>query len=491
MPYLIRLEVFNNQELRLVRVPAASGRKKVRDEDEDQLQSLSTTAGTSAPQYGAGGSDPSSSGSENLLLVSSQEFVKRSHSDLAERKYGRAARESLRRIGRTAEVFDEVPGHWQFVTVTFPTESIEGQTAIAKNTPWIVQQVKNYVRKFARGPETYFYCWEKQKRGTLHLHYCAHLPTAHADGFRTKALKLWFSDVLVRFRRKFGINVGVGRYGVDWSDKPHFLRVETQAVEKSIGRYLAKYVSKGASKNSESDTLCPSPRRWTGASVNLKDLMKSLTRKESVIETGFVSAKSRFDGLMAKLRLMHPSAKVFYNSLTDCDGETLSMFKVYPCQRFKRFTIMSRVKLVRSIKDRKAELLVRLSVLPSPPRPVPLTMIGSRSRKQQLKALTDYFGLWREAVCRHSLVQSSLPVMRSELTALMVSWKSDFLRLAFCLSWEERLKTSKLIEDCCTILSILYEHADQAGEIVSFYHWIASPPEPSEETSESTQIAFF
>lgn len=348
MAYQILSQIFAKREIRVVRVPLSRGcpakKTAVPGVSECPPEQLSTLA----PQYGAGGSVPSSS-DDSTPLVSTLEIVQRSDSGLAGTKFGRAAREKLRRVGVAAEFLDPNPSNYWFLTVTYPTESLSGQSAISLNSGWIVKQLKNYLRRYESGDSTYFYAWERQGRGTLHLHFCAYLPSAASMGFSDSVFARWCQSHVHALSDRCGVNLWVGRGGNDWSSTPWILRSDAQKVRASVSRYLSKYVGKDAGRRSEAPSGFPAPRRWWGASQNLHEKVGELTVTFRELHQGYLSASNRFSELKAKLMLFFPAGVAFYNRLCDCDGESISLFKGVACLRLESFMKELQSRCKRSV----------------------------------------------------------------------------------------------------------------------------------------------
>lgn len=352
MAYQILHQLFNGSEFRMVRHPLSSGRKKEGDRalDHDGTNQPNHPD-TSAPQYGAGGSAPSSPESESAPLDSTQEIVLRSDSDLAATIFGRNAREKVRRCGVAAENMHPDKENWWFLTLTYPCGHIEGMAAIARESGRTVKDLKNWLRQFENGETTNFYVWEKQKRGTLHLHFACYLPEAGSRGFCQERFKLWAIAHIRSLSARTGCNLWVSGRGTDWAKTPEVLQAYAQPVRDGVGRYLAKYVSKNATKKTVESTRFPSPRRWWGASQNLHEKVKELTVVYKELHTSYLSATNRFSILMSKMKLTHPSGQWYYNRLEDCDGETFSLFKVSPCRRLTQFMNTLRRRSQRLMQD--------------------------------------------------------------------------------------------------------------------------------------------
>lgn len=338
MAYRIVTQLFAERELRIVRVPLSSGAPKKNPPPEGNIPEPSDDAITYAPQYGGGGG-PLSMGisTHPETLDSTLEFTQRSDSELRNRTYSRKAREKMRRVGYAAEYLYPVVADWWFLTITYPTEDPECCNAIADNSDWIVKELKNYLRKYETEETAFLYCWERQKRGTLHLHYGVYLPAARSLGFSGEVFHRWAQAHVHKLAARTGKPIWVSRWGFDWSTRPEKLQAYAQPVEKSIARYLSKYVSKKSGKHSLDWATLSAPKRWTGYSRNLHKKVEELTIESRKDYSNYQTARNSFENTMAKLRLFHPNSVVYYNRLSNCDGETFSLFKEQPCQRLREY----------------------------------------------------------------------------------------------------------------------------------------------------------
>jgi len=337
LAYQILTELFADRELRIVRHPVGRAGHKKEQPIQSGSSGLDELSDTLAPQYGAGGAGPSMPEGLKNPLDSTREIVKRSHSDLATTKFTRKAREKLRRAGVACESVDQENRNWVFLTLTYPTESPEGMRAIAENAGWTVKALKNWLQKFKSTTGNYFYVWERQKRGTLHLHYCVHIPGPGDRRICLAEFQQWSVSHLHKLTAKSGVNVWVNKWGRDWSKNPSSLQAVAQEVQKSVSRYLAKYTSKDAGKNAALTQKYPGPARWWSVSQKLHESVEKLTKATRRRFESFTSAKSWFTVNVSKLIATHPAGVHYQSSLPECEGESYSMFKVLPCPRLRRF----------------------------------------------------------------------------------------------------------------------------------------------------------
>lgn len=158
-----------------------------------------------------------------------------------------------------------------FVTFTLPGSTESAYSALSRYSGFVTNRVLQGIRDDSR-VENWFYVWEVQKRGALHLHLCIR--------FRTQDDWLCLADIL--YDRWYSALEDVGqREGIclfEHSDggkctARRFWRYDYQLVRKSVGGYLSKYVSKGCEKGTTPEPTKAVqryyPRRWWGMSRNL------------------------------------------------------------------------------------------------------------------------------------------------------------------------------------------------------------------------------
>lgn len=158
-------------------------------------------------------------------------------------KFGRRARRTVRQAGA---LFDTATkGTVVFLTGTLPGSTDEAVRALAAWSGWVVQTIKQWCRDTVDGAE-YFGVWEYQKRGALHLHLCVKCPS-QADAI--KIMRAWKSRwilVLDGVNARAGVDVYRRNVSQTWRERKWIVRTDAQIVEKSVARYLSKYLSKGS-----------------------------------------------------------------------------------------------------------------------------------------------------------------------------------------------------------------------------------------------------
>ena len=198
--------------------------------------------------------------------------------------FGLNGKRKLIRQGAAMET--EAPPHeCLFLTGTLPGSTEDSFKAIAAWSAYIVHRLKSWIGNYA--PQKYdFYCWEYQRRGALHLHYCVWIPD---NTFRTVVLDKfheWWVQILHRVGEFSNTDLFRKNSGKTWLGDTAKVRAVAEVCRKSPARYLAKYLSKSAAP-ARGPSRAFSPSRWWGTSRPLKALCDSLTQTIEIIEGGY------------------------------------------------------------------------------------------------------------------------------------------------------------------------------------------------------------
>lgn len=132
-----------------------------------------------------------------------------------------------------------------FLTGTLPGSTDEAQAALAAWSGWVVQTVCQWLRDTVETPQ-FFGVWEYQKRGALHVHLCCRV---QSEQEAAKLKQLWkgrWLKVLDGVGHRSGVDMYARRDGGTWADTKWVTKTDAQTVEKSVARYLGKYLSKGS-----------------------------------------------------------------------------------------------------------------------------------------------------------------------------------------------------------------------------------------------------
>lgn len=164
------------------------------------------------------------------------------------------------------------------VTCTLPGSTRDSMRLLAENTGWIMNELTQIIRRAKC--KYWFYVWELQKRGALHLHLLIASPAGSMENLALKLQSRWW-QLLTSISCKTGRDVFARKTGGTWFGKSHRWQSHIAPIQKSVAAYFSKYAGKGRSPSSKSSTsnqpFCPS--RWWGCSTEIKEQIKLHRRK--------------------------------------------------------------------------------------------------------------------------------------------------------------------------------------------------------------------
>lgn len=171
--------------------------------------------------------------------------------------FGRRAKKVVRCAGA---VLDRAPlSRLVFLTGTLPGSTPESFKALAAWSGWVVQTLLQWVRD-TTGDTRCFGVWEYQRRGALHLHMCVECPTAELAAEIRRKWKARWIRILDGVAARAKVDVYRRDLHHTWCQRKWLTRTDAQIVQKSVGSYLSKYLSKGSSANRRLTAFPPS--RW-------------------------------------------------------------------------------------------------------------------------------------------------------------------------------------------------------------------------------------
>jgi hypothetical protein len=207
------------------------------------------------------------------------------------------------------------------VTLTLPANTHQAFTALAAHTGYAINRLFQPIRRKYGEMCHWFFVWEYQRRGALHLHICIYHPD-ECEG-------LWICAQLIEQWHKILIDIS------NLSDACLFTRKNkrecisrhkhqhhTAPIQKDVGAYFAKYAGKEESKNNWYCQKYPVSRFW-GSSKAVKALVKahSLEYSFDYCSEEIESEKkfqSIIENIIEKLSIVSSSA---YDFLIQLKGE--------------------------------------------------------------------------------------------------------------------------------------------------------------------------
>jgi len=214
------------------------------------------------------------------------------------------AREAIRCAGA---VMDEWYGRQVlFVTLTLPGSTMDALQQLGRWSGYAMSRLRQHIRDNCESAGV-IAVWEWQGRGALHLH----LAVGHSDKRALDRVFLqfreWWCRLLVRIGTLARCDMFQDEYGESLCFDWHKTRQDVQWAEKTVGRYLSKYISKKASKDIEGSLVWP--LSWWGMSNNLRHEVacRRLVAESPPLEVR--DAQEIYEALVARLREGNP--KVF------------------------------------------------------------------------------------------------------------------------------------------------------------------------------------
>lgn len=181
-------------------------------------------------------------------------------------KFGRNARHRLLEAG--AVIDQEFGTNCYEVTLTVPGSLREAFMVVANYSGWLCDRLLREVR---RTPETqhWFYCWEWQKRGALHLHFA--IAGSSLPDVKKVAQKLeydWF-ELLLELGEKTNVDLFRKNRNFTWRNRPEKWQSHVSPIRKSCAAYFSKYAGKSTNTQPRAG-FSFFPARWWGSSRAIK-----------------------------------------------------------------------------------------------------------------------------------------------------------------------------------------------------------------------------
>lgn len=214
------------------------------------------------------------------------------------KKFTLNAKQKILEAGSVVDMHTEKGSQYE-LTLTVPGSGVDVYDAVARYSGYIVNRMTQVIRRLeAKGvPVYWFFVWEHQKRGALHMHWCIAVPgyPMVADYLCRQLRAKWF-NLLHELSEKTHIDLFKKRgFSGTWRNNPEMWQSNIAPVRKSVAAYFSKYLSKNCEtsrfnrdrrekraalrKNNTNNvglarvvSLCPS--RYWGCGYRVKHLCK-------------------------------------------------------------------------------------------------------------------------------------------------------------------------------------------------------------------------
>lgn len=204
--------------------------------------------------------------------------------------FGIKARRTILRGGGALDTIDSKPYHYVMLTGTIPGSTPQCFAAMACYSSYVVHRLGDWVRYHAKNAH-WFYSWELQNRGALHIHWCVHVPDTYT---RCKILFTFWDEwkaTMDSISEMSGTDMWRKNEHYSHSTNKGVLQADAAQCYKSVAAYVAGYTSGNGDKHSKDKESPYYPSRWWGMSRSLTALLKSLTEKVSSEHNGYREAR--------------------------------------------------------------------------------------------------------------------------------------------------------------------------------------------------------
>lgn len=185
------------------------------------------------------------------------------------------ARRTLLEAGAVTERWTKSPNRNVLVTLTLPGDNSDTRDRFPQFAGYVVNRLLQVIRRI-RQNVVWFFAWELQGRGVLHLHMALSSPesgVALRAGHRVK-------EVWERVIKELSANGKLdtcsnAKRGLCWL--PQYWQNRVEVCRKSLGAYLSKYISKQKSKpgfSEDKTSTHVSLGQWWGISRRLLGMVK-------------------------------------------------------------------------------------------------------------------------------------------------------------------------------------------------------------------------
>jgi len=193
--------------------------------------------------------------------------------------FGAKQGQKIREAGAAIDLLmKEQGGGARIVTLTLVGDTKEAFECLAANSGYVINRLFQIVRRKFDGCKNWFFVWEYQKRGALHLHIC--IQHEHSNTCAKMGVYLvqqWYK-VLQDIEDKTGVDMFVRRDKKTYTPRQKW-QSRNEPMRKSAGGYFSKYASKASNKKERNHIYHLAskypPSRFWGSSQSVKIIVKS------------------------------------------------------------------------------------------------------------------------------------------------------------------------------------------------------------------------
>lgn len=166
------------------------------------------------------------------------------------------------------------------LTCTIPGSTSEAFRTVADWSGWIVNRLLQTLRNRKQNC-SWFYVWERQKRGALHIHFAIGSSTLTEAVLLASQLECKWFDLLLELKDKTNVDTFKKDECWTWRNLPQNWQSHVAPIYKSVAAYFSKYAGK-SSNSANSGGAEYFPARWWGSSTSIKRGIENERAKISI-----------------------------------------------------------------------------------------------------------------------------------------------------------------------------------------------------------------
>jgi hypothetical protein len=224
------------------------------------------------------------------------------------KNFGHRAGQKIRECGAMMDKLAPTPEYCRVITLTLAGDTPEAFEAIAKYSGYAVNRIFQPIRRIDGDDVAWFFVWEYQKRGALHLHIALFHPDKAVSKECGDTVIIKWIEVLKDIQERSGVDMFVRRDRKSYASPENYQNVN-QEMRKSCGGYFSKYAGKAANSKENNYVRRFSkkypPSRFWGSNRTLKEMCKKFSY-ESILETELSEIESHADRIRELILLFNP-----------------------------------------------------------------------------------------------------------------------------------------------------------------------------------------
>jgi hypothetical protein len=200
------------------------------------------------------------------------------------RKFSNRAGQKIRECGAMLDKASGYePSYCRVITLTLAGDTPEAFRAISDYSGYAINRIFQPIRLLDSEKTKWFFVWEHQKRGALHLHIALYHPIKETAKCTGQAIIEKWIQVLKDIQEKSGVDMFVRRDYKSYTSEANYQNMN-QEMRKSCGGYFSKYAGKSSQTKENSYVhkwakIYPPSRFW-GSSRNLKQMCRENSFEE-------------------------------------------------------------------------------------------------------------------------------------------------------------------------------------------------------------------